>query len=176
MGELVDHVDEHDRVVGVVDRREAVAASLLYRMSMVLCRDETGRYLVHRRPESSSRFPGEYSWLVAGAVHAGESYAEAAGRELLEEMGVRASVRPLFTFLCRGELSPYWFAVYEATVSQEQIAPQVAEVAWHGWLSGTELRDAMTNWKFVSDSRDAYRRYLELSQREGRLFAHHDGP
>jgi len=163
MVELVDHVDERDRVIGVVDRSEAVAAGLLYRMSMVLCRDEAGRYLVHRRPESSSRFPGEYSWLVAGAVSAGESYAEAAGRELLEEMGVRASVRPLFKFLCRGELSPYWFAVHEATVDQEQIAPQVAEVAWHGWLSGTELRKAMTSWKFVSDSRDAYRRYLELT-------------
>lgn len=130
---------------------------------MVLCRDEKGRYLVHRRPESGSRFPGEYSRLVAGAVSAGESYSEAARRELLEEMGVRASVRPLFTFLCRGELSPYWFAVYEATVDQERIAPQVAEVAWHGWLSGTELRDAMASWKFVSDSRDACHRYLELT-------------
>ncbi|MCA1268689.1 NUDIX hydrolase [Streptomyces rubiginosohelvolus] len=163
MSELVDHVDEHDRVIGVVRRNEAVAAGLLYRMSMVLCRDETGRYLVHRRPENSSRFPGEYSWLVAGAVEAGESYEAAAARELDEEMGVTAPVRPLFKFLCRGELSPYWFAVYEATVDPEHIAPQVAEVAWHGWLSGTELRDAMTSWKFVSDSRDAYRRYLELT-------------
>ncbi|MFE6700261.1 NUDIX hydrolase [Streptomyces sp. NPDC057718] len=162
MSELVDHVDEHDRVIGVVGRNEAVADGLLYRMSMVLCRDETGRYLVHRRPENSSRFPGEYSWLVAGAVGAGESYAAAAGRELLEEMGVRAPVRPLFKFLCQGELSPYWFAVYEATVDHAQIAPQVAEVAWHGWLSGTELEQAMTRWKFVSDSRDAYHRYLRL--------------
>ncbi|MCS0635001.1 NUDIX domain-containing protein [Streptomyces sp. LP05-1] len=163
MGELVDRVDERDRVIGVVDRNEAVAAGWLYRMSMVLCRDEAGRYLVHRRPENSSRFPGEYSWLVAGAVAAGESYAEAAARELHEEMGVRAPVRPLFTFLCRGELSPYWFAVYEATVDQGQIAPQATEVAWHAWLSGAELRDAMTSWKFVSDSRDAYHRYLKLA-------------
>ncbi|KND35279.1 NUDIX domain-containing protein [Streptomyces sp. ARC12] len=163
MGELVDRVDDRDRVIGVVDRSEAVAAGWLYRMSMVLCRDEEGRYLVHRRPGSSSRFPGEYSWLVAGAVGAGESYAEAAHRELREEMGVRASVRPLFTFLCRGELSPYWFAVHEATVEQDQIAPQADEVAWHGWLSGDELRDAMASWKFVSDSRDAYHRYVRLA-------------
>ncbi|MBW3705941.1 NTP pyrophosphohydrolase, partial [Streptomyces griseus] len=74
MGELVDRVDEHDRVIGVVDRSEAVAAGWLYRMSMVLGRDEEGRYLVHRRPEESSRFPGQYSWLVGGAVGAGESY------------------------------------------------------------------------------------------------------
>ncbi|MFK0185869.1 NUDIX hydrolase [Streptomyces rubiginosohelvolus] len=162
MSELVDHVDEHDRVIGVVRRHEAVAAGLLYRMSMVLCRDETGRYLVHRRPENSSRFPGEYSWLVAGAVETGESYEAAAARELDEEMGVTAPVRPLFKFLCRGELSPYWFAVYEATVDHERVAPRMAEVAWHGWLSGTELQQAMADWNFVSDSRDAYDRYLRL--------------
>ncbi|MGW4040004.1 NUDIX hydrolase [Streptomyces sp. NPDC004778] len=159
MSELVDHVDEHDRVIGVVRRNEAVADGLLYRMSMVLCRDGTGRYLVHRRPENSSCFPGEYSWLVAGAVEAGESYEAAAGRELQEEMGIAAQVRPLFKFLCRGELSPYWFAVYEATVDPERVAPQTAEVAWHGWLSGTELQQAMADWNFVSDSRDAYDHY-----------------
>ncbi|MFE7448545.1 NUDIX hydrolase [Streptomyces griseus] len=163
MGELVDRVDEHDRVIGVVDRSEAVAAGWLYRMSMVLCRDEEGRYLVHRRPEESPRFPGQYSWLVAGAVGAGESYGEAAVRELREEMGVRAAVRPLFTFLCRGELGPYWFAVHEATVGQEEIRPQPAEVAWHGWLSAAGLREAMAGWTFVSDSRDAYLRYVRFT-------------
>lgn len=162
MSALVDHVDEHDRVIGVVHRNDAVANGLLYRMSMVLCRDETGRYLVHRRPENSSRFPGQYSWLVAGAVGAEESYEAAAGRELHEEMGVRAPVRPLFKFLCQGELSPYWFAVHEATVDHERLAPQVTEVASHGWLSGIELPQAMAGWTFVSDSRDAYGRYLRL--------------
>ncbi|MEU9192894.1 NUDIX hydrolase [Streptomyces hundungensis] len=162
MGELVERVDEQDRVLGVVERGDAVRQGWLYRMAMVLCRDAEGRYLVHRRPESAARFPGQYSWLVAGAVGVGESYEEAARRELREELGVDAPVRPLFTFLCDGELSPYWFAVYEAVVAETDIVADASEVAWHGWLSGDRLREAMANWPFVSDSRDAYTRYLTL--------------
>lgn len=162
MSERVERVDEQDRVIGVVERGEAVREGWLYRMAMVLCRDADGRYLVHRRPENSSRFPGEYSWLVAGAVGVGEPYEDAARRELLEELGVEAAVRPLFKFLCDGELSPYWFSVYETVVEEEDVSPDAAEVAWHGWLTGDELKAAMASWKFVSDSRDAYDRYLAM--------------
>ncbi|MFG3280799.1 NUDIX hydrolase [Streptomyces sp. NPDC048111] len=162
MGELVERVDEQDRVIGVVERGAAVREGWLYRMAMVLCRDTEGRVLVHRRPETSARFPGQYSWLVAGAVGVGEPYATAARRELREELGVDAPVRPLFTFLCDGELSPYWFAVYEAVVAEGDVVADPAEVAWHGWLTEEELARAMDVWPFVSDSRDAYTRYLAL--------------
>jgi ADP-ribose pyrophosphatase YjhB (NUDIX family) len=37
------------------------------------------------------RFPGRYNWLVGGAVDVGESYEDAAARELTEELGVIAS-------------------------------------------------------------------------------------
>ncbi|MET9359591.1 NUDIX domain-containing protein [Streptomyces sp. NPDC006632] len=160
MGERVERVDEQDRVIGVVERGQAVREGWLYRMAMVLCRDAEGRYLVHRRPDTSSRFPGQYSWLVAGAVGVAESYEDAARRELHEELGVEAEVRPLFRFLCQGELSPYWFAVHEAVMEEGDLAPDATEVAWHGWLTGDELERAMTSWTFVSDSRDAYARYL----------------
>ncbi|MFE4335402.1 NUDIX hydrolase [Streptomyces sp. NPDC056831] len=162
MGELVERVDLQDRVLGVVERGEAVRNRWLYRMSMVICRDAEGRYLVHRRPESSSRFPGEYSWLVAGAVEVGESYAAAARRELHEEMGVDYPVRFRFKFLCEGALSPYWFAVHEAVVEPQQIQPSADEVSWHGWLSGSELAQAVPRGNYVPDSREAFARYAEL--------------
>lgn len=39
--------------------------------------------------------------MVGGAVNVGESYEQAAVRELTEELGVRVPVRFLFKFLCR---------------------------------------------------------------------------
>ncbi|MGP3920884.1 NUDIX domain-containing protein [Nonomuraea sp. 10N515B] len=53
-----------------------------------------------------SRFPGYYDVMVGGAVGVGESYEEAAVRELAEELGVRVPVRFLFKFLCREGTSP----------------------------------------------------------------------
>ncbi|MEU9620917.1 MULTISPECIES: NUDIX domain-containing protein [unclassified Streptomyces] len=165
MSEIVERVDEQDRVMRPVERGEAVRKGWLYRMAMVLVRDRSGHYLVHQRPKDASRFPGEYSWLVAGAVAVGESYEAAASRELLEELGVRSPVRPLFKFLCQGELSPYWFAVHEAVVEDRHVAANRSEIAWHDWLAEGELAQAMEQWDFVSDSRDAYARYLALTAR-----------
>lgn len=158
MSELVERVDEFDRVVGVVERREAIERKWLHRVAVTVCRDTAGRVLVHRRPEGVSRFPGQYDWLVGGAVEVGESYAEAAARELVEELGVRAPVRHVVTFLCRGVISPYWLAVHEAVVVGD-LAPDPGEVAWWRWLTEEELRRAVRRWEFVADGVVALERY-----------------
>lgn len=158
MGELVERVDEWDRVLGVVERGEAIEKRWLHRVSTTVCRDPEGRILVHRRPEGMSRFPGQYNWLIGGAAEVGESYEEAAARELGEELGVRAGVRFAFKFLCRGAISPYWLGVHEAVV-REEVFPDPAEIAWHGWMTESELREAMTRWTFVPDGLDAMRRW-----------------
>lgn len=78
MSELVEYVDEHDCVLGVVERGEAVRRSWPHRIATTICRDRVGRILVLRRAETLSRFPGYYDVMVGGAVDVGESYEEAA--------------------------------------------------------------------------------------------------
>lgn len=159
MRELVERVDEQDRVLGLVDRSEAIANRWLHRVATTVCRDPEGRILVHRRQEGVSRFPGQYNWLIGGAAEAGETYEEAAARELAEELGVRAPVRFLFKFLCRGVISPYWLGVHEAVVDGA-IAPDPSEIAWHGWVTEAELLEALRQRTFVPDGVDALLRYL----------------
>ncbi|MFF7789423.1 NUDIX domain-containing protein [Streptomyces sp. NPDC007991] len=161
MGELVERVDEQDRVIGVADRDEAIRNGWLHRVATTVCRDPRGRVLVYRRPEHVSRFPGHYDWLFGGGVEVGESYEEAAARELAEELGVRVRVRPVFTFLCRGAISPYWLGVHEAIVAGP-LAPDPGEIAWHGWLGERELHEAFLRWTFVPDGREVMRRYPGL--------------
>ncbi|GCD47458.1 NUDIX hydrolase [Streptomyces paromomycinus] len=162
MTELVDRVDEQDRVVGVADRAEAIRKGWLHRVATVVCRDRAGRILVHRRPADVSRFPNQYNWLIGGAVNAGESYEEAAVRELSEELGVRAAARLAFTFLCRGAIAPYWLGVHEAVIADE-VTTGPAEIAWHDWLPEPALREAVRQWDFVPDGRDAFARYAALA-------------
>jgi isopentenyldiphosphate isomerase len=159
MGELVERMDEQDRVLGVVDRDEAIANHWLHRVATTVCRDPEGRVLVHRRQEGVSRFPGQYDWLIGGAAEVGESYEEAAVRELAEELGVDVPVRFVFKFLCRGAISPYWLGVHEAVVTGV-IAPDPSEIAAHHWVTENELREALRRWTFVPDGVDALRRYL----------------
>ncbi|MFY4719284.1 NUDIX hydrolase [Streptomyces sp. LaBMicrA B280] len=158
--ELVERVDGRDRVLGVVGRREAVREGWLHRVAVTVCRDERGRILVHRRSEQVSRFPGLHEVQVGGAANVGESYEQAAARELAEELGIRALPRLLFTFVNRSGLSPHWLGVHEAVVP-DAVVPDSGEVAWHGWLTGPELRSALLKWPFTPDSHEVLSRYAK---------------
>ncbi|MFJ6052248.1 NUDIX domain-containing protein [Streptomyces sp. NPDC092307] len=160
MDEPVERVDEQDRVLGVVvGRRQAVREGWLHRVAVTVCRDERGRILVHRRSEQLSRFPGHHEVVVGGAVDVGESYEQAAARELAEELGIPVLPRLLFTFLNRSGLSPHWLGVHEAVVP-DTVTADPDEVAWHGWLTEPELRSALREWRFTPDSHEAFGRYL----------------
>lgn len=157
--EFVEHVDDQDRVLGVVDRGAAVRHGWLHRISTSVCRDEDGRFLVYRRAEGLTRFPGYYEVTFGGAVNVGESYHAAAARELAEELGVHVPVRFVLKFLCHGELGSYWLGIHEAVIAGA-IDPDSREVAWLGWMTGPELREAVQRHRFIPDGQEAFRRYL----------------
>jgi 8-oxo-dGTP pyrophosphatase MutT (NUDIX family) len=159
--ELVERVDERDEVLGVVDRGEAIRRGWLHRIATVVCRDPGGRVLVHRRPDDASRFPGHRNWMLGGATEVGESYEDAAARELAEELGVRVRPRFVFKYLCAGAISPYWLGLHEVVVT-EPIRPDPSEIAWHDWLTEAELVDLARRPGFVPDAREAFERYRAL--------------
>lgn len=158
MDEWVEQVDERDRVSGVVRRGEAVRQGWLHRVAVTMCRDRDGRILVHRRSRRVPRFPGRYEVVVGGAVAVGESYEDAAARELAEELGVRVPVRSVVRFLNRSGLSPHWLGVHEAVVPVE-VSPDRDEVMWHGWLAESELSAFMQRRTFTPDSHEVLARY-----------------
>lgn len=119
-----------------------------------------------RRAERHPRFPGHYDVMVGGAVNVRESYEDAAVRELAEELGTDVPVRFMFKFLCQDGVSPVWFGVHEALIT-EPLTPDPSEIAWHAWLTEIELREVVDRCPFVPGGREALRRYLG-SGSEGR--------
>ncbi|NUR88632.1 MAG: NUDIX domain-containing protein [Nonomuraea sp.] len=119
------------------------------------------RILVLRRADQHPRLPGHYDVMVGGAVDVGESYEVAAARELSEELGACVPVRFMFKFLCREGVSPVWFGVHEAVLT-EPLVPDPSEIGWHAWLTEAELGEVVDRWPFVPAGREAWRRYSEL--------------
>lgn len=158
MTELVERVDEQDEVLAVVDRAEAIRHKWLHRVATIVCRDTAGRIFVHRRPDDMARFPGQCNWMLGGAAEVGESYEEAAARELTEELGVRGQPRFALKFRCAGVISPYWLGLHEVVV-KEPVRPDPSEVAWHAWMTERELADLVRHEDFVPDAREAYEHY-----------------
>ncbi|AEW93259.1 MULTISPECIES: NUDIX domain-containing protein [Streptomycetaceae] len=161
--ELLDIVDEHDRVIGQAPRGEAYARRLRHRSVFVLARDPEGRIFVHRRTAEKLVFPSRYDMFVGGVVGAGEGYDEAALREAEEELGVTGLPRPVpvLSFLYESSEHSWWSRVYEVECALP-VRPQVEEVAWHAFLTEEELAGRLDEWPWVPDGLEAYRRLREL--------------
>jgi uncharacterized protein YhfF/isopentenyldiphosphate isomerase len=161
--ELLDIVDEDDRVIDQVPRGEATARGLRHRCVFILVRDAQGRIFVHRRTPVKLVFPSLYDMFVGGVVGAGESYDDAALREAEEELGVSGLPRPVpvLKFLYEGTGPAaghtWWSWVYEARWDG-QVAPQAEEVAWHAFLTPEELERRLPEWEWVPDGLEAYER------------------
>jgi len=163
--ELLDIVDEQDRVVGQAPRGVAYADGLRHRCTFILATAADGRIFVHRRTPGKLVFPSHYDMFVGGVVGAGEDYDTAALREAEEELGVTGlpAPEPLFRFLYRDPQRrlEWWSAVYRVT-TPEEVAPQPEEVAWHAFLTEEELLRRIPEWTWVPDGLEAWRRLREL--------------
>ncbi|TVL90667.1 NUDIX domain-containing protein [Streptomyces sp. SAJ15] len=159
--EVLDIVDERDRVVGQARRADALARRLRHRCVFILVRDPDGRVFVHRRTAEKLVFPSRHDVFVGGVVGAGESYDEAALREAEEELGVSGlpAPRPLFRFLYDTPEHTWWSAVYEVSCALP-VDPQAEEVAWHAFLTEDEVAERLDTWEWVPDGLEAYRRLL----------------
>jgi isopentenyldiphosphate isomerase len=86
--ELVDVVDDDDRVTATVTRARMRAERLAHRVVFILVRRSDGRVLVHRRSADKDIWPSAWDLAVGGVVASGETWDAAAARELAEEVGI----------------------------------------------------------------------------------------
>ncbi|MER5430332.1 NUDIX domain-containing protein [Streptomyces sp. NPDC002588] len=162
--EILDIVDENDRVIGQLPRGQAYAEGLRHRCVFIRARDAQGRIFVHRRTPTKLVFPSLYDMFVGGVVGAGETYDDAALREAEEELGVSGLPRPEFVlkFLYDdGAGRSWWSAVYEVRC-ELPVDPQVEEVAWHDFLTDDEVERRLPEWEWVPDGLAAHERLREF--------------
>jgi 16S rRNA (adenine1518-N6/adenine1519-N6)-dimethyltransferase len=107
---MFDVVDEHDRVVTQASRSEVHARNLLHRAVHVFVFNSAGELLLHRRSAHKDQYPRCYTSSASGHVDAGETYDEAAPRELAEELGLDSPLE----WLCKLPAGPE--TAYEHTV------------------------------------------------------------
>lgn len=87
--ELFDVVNEQNEVVGQATRKEVHERKLLHRAVHILVfSKKTHDCLLQKRSAYKDKHPGVWDSSAAGHLDAGESYEEAAVRELREELGI----------------------------------------------------------------------------------------
>ena len=159
--ELVDVVDEGNEVVGSASRRELRARNLLHRCTYVFVLNDERDLYVHRRTETKDVYPGFFDVCAGGVNAAGESYQVCAGRELEEELGVRAA--PAFRFEHRysGPRGQVWGGVFDV-VWDGPIVWQPEEVVWGAFLPLLEVDAMIERERFCPDGLEVFERWRRL--------------
>ena len=150
--EMVEEIDITGNVLRLVPRRKMRAEQLCHRSVFIAVMSEKGDLLVHKRAETKDIWPGWWDVAVGGVVGPGETWADAAVRELHEELGIEGTRLTLLgigayrdpdvqlvaaTFLCRTE-GPFAFADGEITEAH--------------WVSQTEIPVWLQAKQFLPDS------------------------
>ncbi|MFA5135794.1 MAG: NUDIX domain-containing protein [Patescibacteria group bacterium] len=119
--ELFIIVDELDNVLGYKTREECHHdRTVIHRAVGVILFNKKGEILFQKRSKTKDLYPGMYAISSSGHVSKGESYEEAALRELKEEMGIKDIILTLVSkHIVRSDKEVEMNVLYSATYNGE---------------------------------------------------------
>jgi len=94
--EVFDIVDENDAIIGAMGRHEVHVNNLRHRAVHIWLFNGRGELFLQKRSPWKQLHPDLWCSSTAGHVDSGESYEEAAHREMLEEIGVDAALAKIW--------------------------------------------------------------------------------
>jgi len=167
MTELLDLVDECDNVIGSKTRDEIYQMGIHnYRVVGVFLIDQTKRILLPTRSMQCSYCPGCFDFSAAGHVLSGETYLQAAQRELVEELGIDKENLELKEFLYTkypnncgiSSFSKYYYAYYFGSFTK-----QISEVSGLQWLPAERIYQLVKHRpkQFKSDFLPVFTHFME---------------
>lgn len=138
--DLLAIVDENDAVIGSKTRREIHQQALRHRSVHILVFDSLGRVCLQKRSIFKDVNPGAWDTSVAGHVDFGETYLQAALRELSEELGVNQpeSLTPIGR-IDASEGNGWEFVEIFAIRHLGQLTPNLDEIETLEWISREDL-------------------------------------
>lgn len=162
--EQVDLVDLHDNVVGTSTIAGCLKDGLLHRAVAVLVLRTAGTFVLQQRSRRDLWQPGLWTISSTGHVKRGESYEEAAGRELGEELGLSGDLTLVRKYLLppiseRGLTEREWVTLFTCrTDSRCRIDPVELETVRE--VTEEELRTMLADGPLTPDAKTILTDYL----------------
>ena len=162
--ELLDIVDENDRVLRSAPRRRVIDEYHIHRAVMFFVLDREGNVYVNQRSDTKEIYPGWWSIAFGGHVRAGESYDAAALREVQEETGLFDRPKQIATFKKRTADERENVAVYRVIASREP-EPFPEEIAQGRFVTLAELSAMQGRLDFLPETADLMRILVEYTSK-----------
>lgn len=136
-------VDQEDKIIGAEEKNIAKEKELIRRVSRILLFNNKGELLIHKRAPGVS-LPNRWNQSASGHVDEGETYEQAAYRELAEELGLKDIKLDEVDYFyneetATGRKSPKFNRVYKGVWNGQTIKPDPLEVSEIRWISPQDL-------------------------------------
>ena len=126
--EILEIVNKDNQVTGRAPRSQIHTQQLMHRAVHIFLFNSREELFLQKRSAQKDEFPGYYDSSAAGHVDPQESYADAAARELEEELGITAALKKIAEIpACRD--NGWEFSVFYAAVSDDPVRINCAEIA-----------------------------------------------
>ena len=161
--EIFDVVDADDNVIGQATRSEVHAQNLLHRAASIFVFNTNGQLLLQKRSATKDQFPLCYTSSASGHLDAGETYEQAAIRELEEELGLKCPLDYLVKLPASAETA-YEHSVLFRTLTDEEpvLHPEEIEVAKYCSINEIESMITRSPELFAPPFRELFRWYLNF--------------
>ncbi len=140
--ELMDLVNEKDEVIGSAPRPEIYEKRLRHRIAHVIIFNDAGEMALQFRAKKQGFFGNSWVTSAGGHVHSGESYEEAAMREMKEEIGVAPKIKLAYVDLYAGHNLLKFLHTFTAT-HNGPFTPNPLEVQKVEFFSLTEIKQML---------------------------------
>jgi len=134
----VIYADKHDNVIGSGSIGYAVEQGIIRRVVQIFLIDGAGSLLLQRRSAHSYAFPLRWNASATGHVDVGETYEEAAYREMKEEIDVDdVALKEVGKIFIEEDEEGYlksFAMLYVGTSAKRQTVPDYHEVSEMRWF------------------------------------------
>jgi isopentenyl-diphosphate Delta-isomerase len=138
--ELFYLVDENDNELESVPRAEAHAdRTKIHRSVQIVLSNAAGQVLLQKRSMNKDKHPGKWTVSASGHVTYGQSYQEAAIRELAEELGVSCKLSFVSKSLNVGKTEQEYAAIFVGECEETPTKIDKSELDEVKWFSRDEL-------------------------------------
>ncbi len=162
--ETVQIVDENNAEIAAVSRWIMREQKLIHRASYILVFNRAGDLFVQKRSPAKDVYPGYYDLAAGGVVLAGESYEEAAERELAEELGVEnIPLTRCFDHYYEDSSNRVWGRVFRC-LHEGPFTLQEEEIESGGFVNVSQLLEADKKRLFTPDGIEILQRLCQEDQ------------
>ncbi|MBU1085201.1 NUDIX domain-containing protein [Patescibacteria group bacterium] len=140
--ELFYWVDKNDKVLGSVKRGRAHQnREIIHRSVFIVVIDLKNRILLQKRSKYKNMLPEYWTVSASGHVTYGESYKQAAKKEIKEELGIDLDLRLIGKKLFDTGIEQEYSVIYKAQFKKGEVKFDKTEISEVKWVKIKNLRE-----------------------------------